>query len=54
MVGRCRVALDGPAGTTVTIRHAEMLNDDGTIYTANLRGAPKWTATRCAAADTFP
>ncbi len=39
MVGWCRVKLHGPAGTTVTIRHAEMLNDDGTIYTANLRGA---------------
>ncbi|WP_238007683.1 family 78 glycoside hydrolase catalytic domain [Dactylosporangium sp. AC04546] len=34
-----RVALSGPAGTTVTIRHAEVLNPDGTIYTTNLRGA---------------
>ncbi|MCL5096397.1 MAG: family 78 glycoside hydrolase catalytic domain, partial [Candidatus Omnitrophica bacterium] len=39
MVGWCRLTVQGPAGTTVTIRHAEMLNDDGTIYTANLRGA---------------
>jgi alpha-L-rhamnosidase len=39
MVGWCRVKAAGAAGKTVTIRHAEMLNDDGTIYTANLRGA---------------
>lgn len=41
MVGWCRLKVEGPAGTTVTIRHAEMLNDDGTIYTPNLRGAPQ-------------
>ena len=41
MAGRCRVALRGPAGSTVTIRHAEMTNEDGTIYTLNLRGAPQ-------------
>ena len=29
----------GPAGTTVTMRHAEVLNPDGTLYTANLRAA---------------
>ena len=28
-----------PRGTTVTLRFAEMLNPDGTIYTTNLRGA---------------
>lgn len=39
MVGWCRIKVHGPAGATVTLRHAEMLNDDGTIYTANLRGA---------------
>jgi alpha-L-rhamnosidase len=39
MVGWCRVKAVGAAGKTVTIRHAEMLNDDGTIYTANLRTA---------------
>jgi alpha-L-rhamnosidase len=39
MVGWCRLKAHGPAGTKVTLRHAEMLNDDGTIYTANLRGA---------------
>ena len=39
MVGWCRLKAQGAAGTTVTIRHAEMLNDDGTIYTENLRAA---------------
>ncbi|MFQ5806335.1 MAG: glycoside hydrolase family 78 protein [Phycisphaerae bacterium] len=39
MVGWSRVKLRGPAGTTVTLRHAEVLNPDGTIYRANLRSA---------------
>jgi len=39
MVGWCRLTLRGRAGTVVTLRHAEVLNPDGTIYTANLRGA---------------
>jgi len=39
MVGWCRLHAVGAAGQTVTLRHAEMLNDDGTLYTANLRGA---------------
>ncbi|MEV6645815.1 family 78 glycoside hydrolase catalytic domain [Amycolatopsis sp. NPDC051371] len=34
-----RLAVTGPAGTTVTMRHAEVLNPDGTIYTTNLRAA---------------
>ncbi|GAB1516067.1 family 78 glycoside hydrolase catalytic domain [Actinophytocola sp. KF-1] len=34
-----RLVVRGPAGTTVTMRHAEVLNPDGTIYTANLRAA---------------
>ncbi len=41
MVGWCRVEASGRAGQPVTIRHAEILNDDGTFYTANLRGAPQ-------------
>jgi len=40
MVGVVRLKIDAPAGTRITIRHAEMLNPDGTIYTTNLRGAP--------------
>ncbi len=39
MVGWCRLKVDAPAGTRITLRHAEMLNDDGTVYTENLRGA---------------
>lgn len=39
MVGVPRVTLTGRAGQTVKIRHAEMLNKDGTLYTANLRAA---------------
>jgi alpha-L-rhamnosidase len=41
MVGWCRLKARGPAGTVLKLRHAEMLNDDGTIYTANLRSAPQ-------------
>ena len=41
MVGWCRIRASAPAGTTMTIRHAEMLNDDGTVYVENLRGAPQ-------------
>ena len=39
MVGWCRLKAQGAMGTTVQLRHAEMLNDDGTIYTDNLRAA---------------
>ena len=40
MVGIVRLKVSAPAGTKVTLHHAEMLNSDGTIYTTNLRGAP--------------
>ncbi|MFC5172059.1 alpha-L-rhamnosidase [Streptomyces mutomycini] len=39
MVGAARLTVSGPAGTTVRLRHAEVLNPDGTVYTANLRTA---------------
>ncbi|MGI5227564.1 family 78 glycoside hydrolase catalytic domain [Actinoallomurus sp. CA-142502] len=39
LVGWNRLRVSGPAGTTVTIRNGEVLNTDGTLYTANLRGA---------------
>lgn len=39
LVGVVRLRVAAPKGTVVTIRHAEVLNADGTIYTANLRGA---------------
>ena len=40
MVGVVRLKVSAPAGTKVTLRHAEVLNPDGTLYTKNLRGAP--------------
>ena len=39
MVGWVRLKVEGEAGTEVTLRHAEVLNQDGTIYTTNLRSA---------------
>ncbi|MFJ6700274.1 alpha-L-rhamnosidase [Streptomyces sp. NPDC091272] len=39
MVGAVRLTVSGAAGTVVTLRHAEVLNPDGTIYTTNLRTA---------------
>lgn len=39
MVGVVRLKVSAPAGTRITLRHAEMLNPDGTLYTTNLRGA---------------
>jgi alpha-L-rhamnosidase len=40
MVGVVRLKVTAPAGTTLTLRHGEMLSADHTLYTANLRGAP--------------
>jgi len=40
MVGWCRIKVHGSAGDVIIARYAEMLNDNGAIYTANLRGAP--------------
>ncbi|GIM97363.1 alpha-L-rhamnosidase [Paractinoplanes toevensis] len=34
-----RLRVTGPAGTKVTLRHGEILNPDGTLYTTNLRAA---------------
>jgi alpha-L-rhamnosidase len=39
MVGRVRIKASAPAGTTITLRFAEMLDADGAIYTTNLRTA---------------
>ncbi len=39
MVGWARLAVSGPAGSSVHLRFAEMLQPDGTIYTENLRRA---------------
>jgi alpha-L-rhamnosidase len=34
-----RLKVTGAAGTKITVRHGEILNADGTLYTANLRAA---------------
>jgi alpha-L-rhamnosidase len=39
MAGWCRLHATGPAGTKVTLRFAETLKPDGTLYLANIRGA---------------
>ncbi len=39
MVGWARLTISGNVGDRITVRHGEMLNPDGTIYTSNLRGA---------------
>ncbi len=39
MVGWARLKVKGKAGTEVTLRFAEILNPDKTLYTTNLRGA---------------
>lgn len=37
MVGWCRLKVMAPMGATITLRHAEVLNPDGTLYRENLR-----------------
>ncbi|MDR1098202.1 MAG: glycoside hydrolase family 78 protein, partial [Tannerella sp.] len=39
IVGWCRLTLPYNPGRSITIRHGEVLNDDGTLYTASLRSA---------------
>ena len=39
LVGWCRMFVQGPRGTKVTLRHAETLTPDGQLYVANLRTA---------------
>lgn len=45
MVGWCRLRVSGPAGTQVSLRHAETLKPDGTLYLENLRS--------CEVTDTY-
>lgn len=45
MVGWARLHVRGSAGQKIVVRHGEMLNANGTVYTSNLRGA--------AATDTY-
>ncbi|NHN29715.1 family 78 glycoside hydrolase catalytic domain [Paenibacillus sp. S3N08] len=39
IVGRAQLRVSGSAGTTVRMRFAEMMNQDGTLYIDSLRGA---------------
>ncbi len=39
MVGRVCLQVQGPAGTEITLEHAEVLDADGNFYTENLRAA---------------
>jgi alpha-L-rhamnosidase len=39
MIGWVRLRVQGPSGTRVTLRHAEVLDSDGNFYTENLRSA---------------
>ena len=39
MVGLCSLTADAPRGTAIRVAFGEMLNPDGTVYRANLRGA---------------
>ena len=39
MVGWTRLRVQGRAGTTITLRHFEILDQSGNVYTANLRAA---------------
>jgi alpha-L-rhamnosidase len=52
MVGVVRLKVSAPKGTKITLRHAEMLNPDGTIYVTNLRGAPSVDSYICGGAGT--
>ena len=39
ITGRERITFSAPAGTVITIRHAEVLDEEGKLYTKNLRSA---------------
>lgn len=39
MVGWIRFQVNAPAGTTITLKHAEVLDKEGNFYTENLRSA---------------
>ena len=43
MVGWVQLRVRGPAGTTITLRHAEILDQQGNLYTENLRTADQVT-----------
>ena len=39
ITGREKITFSAPAGTVITVRHAEVLDEEGRIYTKNLRSA---------------
>lgn len=43
MVGWVQMRVRGPRGTTITLRHAEVLDQQGNLYTENLRSADQIT-----------
>ncbi|MDO3410522.1 glycoside hydrolase family 78 protein [Saccharibacillus sp. CPCC 101409] len=47
MVGRVHVTIEAPAGTTVKLHHAEVLDQGGNFYTGNLRTARQETVYIC-------
>lgn len=47
MVGWVRLRVNGKAGQQITVRHAEEINNDGTLYTDNLRSAKAQTIYTC-------
>jgi alpha-L-rhamnosidase len=50
MVGWVKFRVTAPAGTTITLRHAEVLDKEGNFYTENLRDAKqtiRYTACGC-------
>jgi alpha-L-rhamnosidase len=54
LTGYVQFDVSGPAGHTVTIRHAEVLDRDGNFYTANLRSAKaEYTCILAEGANTF-
>lgn len=48
MVGIVRLKIDAPAGTRIVIRHGEMLDGNGRLYTDNLRAATATDTYICA------
>jgi alpha-L-rhamnosidase len=52
MVGNIRLRIRAPRGTKITLRYAEMLQPDGTLYTANLRGAKSTDTYICRGGET--
>ncbi|MFP4501794.1 MAG: family 78 glycoside hydrolase catalytic domain [Candidatus Hydrogenedentota bacterium] len=47
MVGWMRFTVDAPEGTTITLRHAEVLDDEGNLDVRNMRSARVTTSYTC-------